>query len=256
MKKRKTVVDILQMKGKETISSLTAYDCVTAALLERAGCDILLVGDSLGNVLLGYPHTLQVTMEDMLRHAAAVARGSKQALLVADMPFLSYQAGLESALQNAGRFLAESGVQAVKIEGGKRNQMLIQRMVEIGIPVMGHIGMTPQSVHTFGGYRRTGKTSRDAETLMQEALAIEEAGAFAIVLECVEHEVAAKITSELKIPTIGIGSGEACDGQVLVINDLLGYSLQPPPGFVKPAIDLAAMVSETVSNYIQQLKKS
>lgn len=256
MEKRKTIHDIVAMKGKEAICSLTAYDTVTATLLDRAGCDIILVGDSLGNVVLGYPDTLEVTMSDMLRHASAVARGSKTALLVADMPFLSYQTDRSQALTNAGTLIATAHMQAIKLEGGKRNSELISNLVDIGIPVMGHIGITPQSRHTIGRFHRVGKTADESSFLIEEALAVEKAGAFAVVLECIQPEVAATITQELKIPTIGIGCGPDCDGQILVINDLLGYCIESPPAFVKPAVNLATLVSETVGNFVSQLKAS
>lgn len=254
MNHRRTTIDILKMKGKEKISCLTAYDYVTAGLLDQANCDLILIGDSLGNVVLGHETTLQVTMNDIVRHSQAVARGSQKALLVADMPFLSYQTNPSTALENAGRLLQEGGVQAVKLEGGKKVQRLVKKMVQMGVPVLGHIGMTPQSVYTFGGYKRTGATADEAQLLLDDALALQKAGAFAVVLECVQHEVTKKITANLQIPTIGIGSGDDCDGQILVINDLLGYGLTPPPPFAKPAIQMANIVRETVSTYVQRVK--
>jgi 3-methyl-2-oxobutanoate hydroxymethyltransferase len=253
--KRRTVIDILKMKGNEIISCLTAYDVVTAGLLDRAGCDILLVGDSLGNVVLGYDTTIPVTMEDIIHPAKAVSRGSSQALLVADMPFLSYQTDQSKAIENAGRLLQAGGVQAVKLEGGSRNQKLIETLTNIGIPVMGHLGVLPQSVNASGGYKRIGNSNTESEFLIHEAQVLEKAGVFALVLECVHHDLAAEITGKIKIPTIGIGSGDACDGQVLVINDLLGYNLTPPPSFVSPVLNLASQVQEAVGSYVQKLKK-
>ena len=242
------------MKGKEAIVSLTAYDHVTAGLEERCGVDILLVGDSLGNVILGYENTLSVTLDDMIRHSAAVARGSQKALIVTDMPFLSFQTSVEDALRNAGKLLTLGGAQAVKLEGGKRNVETVKRLTEAGIPVMGHVGLTPQSYHITGGYKKVGKTNQEKEFVFSEAVTLEKAGAFSVVLECIDYSLAADVTKELKVPTIGIASGKACDGQVLVINDLLGYGLEPPP-FLKPHINLAAIVQETIQNYVDEVKK-
>src|SRR5689334_10867081 len=208
-------------RGKPVVV-LTAYDYSAARLVDAAGVHIILVGDSLGNTVLGHRGTIPVTMEDMLRHTAAVVRGTTNALVVGDMPFLSYQAGEDEAIRNAGRFLKEAGCQAVKIEGGRVVAPLIRKLVGYGIPVMAHIGLTPQSEHQLGGYRVQGRTARGARELLEDALAIEDAGAFSVVLEYVAAPAASLISDRLDIPTIGIGSGAGCDGQVLVFHDLLG----------------------------------
>ena len=251
---RRTTADIRAMKGKTQISCLTAYDAVTSTLLDRAGCDILLVGDSVGNVMLGFDDTLSVTMEDMVRHSAAVRRGSEKALIVTDMPFLSFQVSHQQAIENAGRLMVEGGAQAVKIEGGRRNKELVQKLILAGIPVMGHVGILPQAHNVFGNYCKRGKTEEDILSLIGSAKALEEAGAFSVVLECLTDEAAARVTAEISIPTIGIGSGKNCDGQVLVINDLLGYFTSPPPSFATPKVDLAAIVLETAKQFVDELK--
>ncbi|MDH7576687.1 MAG: 3-methyl-2-oxobutanoate hydroxymethyltransferase [Bacillota bacterium] len=231
---RVTTVTLQEMKAKgEKITLLTAYDYPTARILDEAGIDILLVGDSLGNVILGYENTLSVTMAEMIHHTKAVARGARRALVVGDLPFLSYQVSIGEALRNGGRFLQEAGAQAVKLEGGKERAETVRALVETGIPVMGHLGLTPQSVHQLGGYRVQGRTEEAARRLMEDALALEEAGIFALVLECIPAKVAAEITSRLRVPTLGIGAGPACDGQVLVTHDLLGLTGRRVPKFVK-----------------------
>ncbi len=225
--------ELTRMKGRgEKISVLTAYDYAWGRIIDEAGIDVALVGDSLGMVVLGYETTLQVTMEDMVRHTAAVARGAKRALVVADMPFLTYQASDEDAIRNAGRLVQEGGAQVVKLEGGGSVVESIRRIVEIGIPVMGHVGLTPQSVHQLG-YRTQGADAANAERIAKEALALQQAGVCAVVLEKVPSELAARITSELTIPTIGIGAGPGCDGQVLVTHDILGMYDRFVPPFVK-----------------------
>lgn len=252
--KRLTTRDIGAMKHRgENIAMLTAYDHVTAGLLDQSGIDILLVGDSLGNVVLGYETTVPVSLDDMIRHASAVQRGSKHALVVCDLPF-GTATDPDTALRNAIRILQETGCQAVKIEGGAWAAPIVARLVQQGIAVMAHIGLTPQAVHQLGGYYRHGKTEDEAATLLADAVALQAAGAFAIVLEVIVPEVAKHITEQLDIPTIGIGSGEDCAGQVLVINDLIGLGVNPPPSFAKPKVDVAAVVREAAAAYITDVK--
>lgn len=243
------------MKGRERVAMLTAYDVVTARCLDEAGADILLVGDSVGNVVYGFDTTLPVTLELMLAHTGAVVRGSQRALVVTDLPFMSYQVSTEQALQNAARCLAEAGAQAVKMEGADATVLQsIARLVECGIPVLGHIGLRPQSVHQMGGYYMHGKDDAAAERLMREALALQQAGCFAVVLECVALPVAREITAALQILTVGIGSGDVCDGEVLVINDVLGYSPGRAPKFAPPRADLKTVVTEAARAYVQHTK--
>lgn len=251
---RKTILDILKMKGTAPIAMLTAYDYPMAHMLDEAGVDVLLVGDSVGNVIYGAENTLGVTVDDIVRHARAVARGARQALVVADMPFGSYQASAGAAVNHAARMLAEGGAHAVKLEGGVAVAATIRRLVEVGIPVMGHVGLTPQSVHQLGGYRIHGKTNLEAKKVFEDARAVEKAGAFAVVLECVEAELARTISQELAIPTIGIGSGPGCDGQVLVTNDLMGLTVSPVPKFVEPLADLRPLVTETARRFVDKVK--
>lgn len=252
--KRLTTRDIRAKKRSgENIAMLTAYDYVTAALLDQAGIDILLVGDSLGNVVLGHETTLPVTLDDMIRHAAAVQRGTNHALVVCDLPF-GTATDPDTALRNAVSLLQQTGVQAVKIEGGAAAAPIVSRLVGQGIAVMAHIGLTPQSVHQLGGYYRHGKQEAEARELIAAAKALQEAGAFAIVLEFLVPELAAEITQLLDIPTIGIGSGPDCAGQVLVINDLIGLSVSPPPSFAKPKADVAAIVRAAATAYIAEVK--
>ncbi len=254
---RKTILDIKKIKMQgEKITMLTAYDFGMASVLDECDIDILLVGDSLGNVVLGYDTTLPVTMEDMLHHTKAVARGSRKAMIVADMPFLSYQVSPEIAMANAGRFLKEADAQAVKLEGGRENAAIVQKMTRAGIPVMAHLGLTPQSVHQLGGYKVQGKKDDAAERIMQDAVILEEAGAFSLVLECVPEKLAAEITGALSIPTIGIGAGVHCDGQVLVINDILGMNDRMTPKFVKKYANLSHEIRNAVRHYIQDVKTS
>lgn len=223
----------LKKKRGEMLTMLTAYDYPTALAVDEAGIDAILVGDSLGMVVLGYETTLPVTMEDMLHHCKAVARGAKNPLLIGDMPFMSYQVSVEQALTNAGRFLQEASMDAVKLEGGVERAEAVRRMVEAGIPVMGHIGLTPQSINTFGGFRMQGKTASAAKKLIDDAEALQEAGAFSVVLEAVPVQLAKLISQRLMIPTIGIGAGVGCDGQVLVTHDLVGQFDRFTPKFVK-----------------------
>ncbi|HUV29951.1 MAG TPA: 3-methyl-2-oxobutanoate hydroxymethyltransferase [Acidobacteriota bacterium] len=242
-------------RGKK-IAVLTAYDCITARLLDQAGIDSILVGDSAGNVIHGFRSTLPVTMDIMVAHTAAVARGTETALVVADMPFLSYQPSEETAIRNAGRFLKEGGAEAVKMEGGLEMVPTVRRLVECGIPVMGHIGMTPQSIHRLGGPRVQGRGEESRAYLLESALALEEAGCFSMVLELIEKTTAARITAELKTAaTIGIGAGPDCDGQVLVINDILG--LREPgfkPKFLREYADLSTAITDAVERYISDVE--
>jgi len=254
---RKTILDIKKMKTLgEKITMLTAYDYGMASILDESDIDILLVGDSLGNVVLGYESTLPVTMDDMVRHTQAVARGSQKAMLVADMPFLSYQVSPESALANAGRLLKEGNAQAVKLEGGREHADIVHKMTYAGIPVMAHLGLTPQSVNQLGGYKVQGKQEDAAEIIMQDAKCLEEAGAFSLVLECVPEKLAAEITAALSIPTIGIGAGVHCDGQVLVVNDMLGMNDRMTPKFVKKYAQLNVDIKNAVKLYIKDVKTS
>lgn len=252
--KRLTTRDIQSLTQRgEKIAMLTAYDHVTASLLDQSGIDILLVGDSLGNVVLGYETTLSVTLSDMIRHAAAVQRGSNRAMVVCDLPF-GTATDPETALRSAVAVLQETGCQAVKIEGGAAAVPTVARLVGQGIAVMAHIGLTPQAVHQLGGYYRHGKTDTEARKLIEAAQALQEAGAFAIVLEMVVPDLAARITELLDIPTIGIGSGPDCAGQVLVINDLIGLEIGPAPSFARPRADVATIVRDAVSAYIADVK--
>src|SRR5215467_10812954 len=224
------VPDLRTMKERgEKIAVLTAYDSTMARLLDRAGIDVILVGDSAGMVVLGFDNTLPVTLEMMIHHTAAVSRGVKRALIVADMPFLTFQLSLEEAMRNAGRLIQEGGAAAVKIEGGRQIAETARRLVDIGIPVMGHLGLTPQSVHQLGGFRPQGRDSEAADRLVKDAELLERAGVFSIVLESIPSDLAGRISANLKIPTIGIGAGTQCDGQVLVSHDALGLSETAPP---------------------------
>ena len=212
----------------EPIVCVTAYDFPTARLADEAGVPVILVGDSLGNAVLGYDSTLPVTLADMLHHARAVARGARNALVIADMPFMTYQPSADDAMRNAGRLLQEGGAQAVKLEGGRTVAPTVQRLTDAGVPVMGHVGLLPQSVHQTGGYRPQGRTAEQARTLLDDALALQEAGAFAVVIESVPADVAAEVTRRLAVPTIGIGAGAGCDGQIQVLHDILGLSRRTP----------------------------
>ena len=258
-----TVPELLQRKtlavnssNNKKITCLTAYDYAMSRLVDEAGVDIVLVGDSLGMVVLGYRSTLPVTLEEMLHHTKAVRRGVQRALLVADMPYGSYHGEIGEALRNALRFVKESGAEAVKIEGGERRLELIARLTEAEIPVMGHIGLTPQSVNPMGGYRVQGKTPRSADQLLRDARAVEAAGAFAIVLEGIPRELAAEITRTVQIPTIGIGAGPDCDGQVLVLHDLLGLTFQEPPKFARRYANLGEVISQAVREYCVDVQDS
>ena len=243
-----TVRDLRTFKERgERFVMLTAYDFPTARILDEAGMPVLLVGDSLANNILGYENTLPVTMEEMLHHTRPVARGAKNALVVGDMPFLSYQTSLEDGIRNAGRFLKEGGAHAVKLEGAMLE--LTGALVERGIPVMGHVGLTPQSVHAMGGYRVQGKSEEDARRLLDQAHALEKSGIFSLVLEGIPAPLAAQITESMSVPTIGIGAGPHCDGQVLVITDLLGLGVGSYPKFVKPYADLRGEITRAVQTF-------
>ncbi|EGO65088.1 3-methyl-2-oxobutanoate hydroxymethyltransferase [Acetonema longum] len=239
--------------GKK-ITMLTAYDFSMAKLLDDSGIDMLLVGDSLGNVILGYDSTLPVTMEDMIHHTRAVSRGAQKAMVVADMPFMSYQVSVEDALRNAGRLMKEAGAQAVKLEGGREVRAAVEAIVQAGIPVIGHLGLTPQAVHSLGGFKVQGKSREDAKKILEDAKILEESGVFAIILECVPALLAEKITHSLAIPIIGIGAGAQCDGQVLVTHDLLGIYSGFSPKFVKKFADLHSSVTEAILGYKTQVE--
>ncbi|MFH2011420.1 MAG: 3-methyl-2-oxobutanoate hydroxymethyltransferase [Pseudomonadota bacterium] len=250
-----TILDLQKMKDEgEKITMLTAYDFPTARILDACGVDILLVGDSVGNVVLGQANTLPVSIEDMIHHTKAVAKGCKNALVVIDMPFMSYQTSIEDAKRNAGRMIKESGAEVVKLEGGANMEDTIRAITDIDIPVMAHIGLTPQSIHKMGGYRIQGREDKQGQKLLADAVAVERAGAFSVVLEAIPSKLAKEITKKLKIPTIGIGAGVNCDGQVLVINDLLGLSGDFRPKFVKKYINLEEVISKAVKEYISEVK--
>jgi len=249
-----TINDLRSIKAEgRRFAMLTAYDYPTARILDEAGIPVILVGDSLANVVLGHPTTLPVTMEEMLHHTRAVARGAPNALVVGDLPFLSYQASEEEAIRNAGRFLKEAGAHAVKLEGG--HPELIERMVSAGIPVMGHLGLTPQSVHAMGGYRVQARTEEAAERLLADALQLEKAGVFSLVLEGVPSGVAERVTASIAVPTIGIGAGPHCDGQVLVLHDLLGLSFGKPAKFVKRYAELGDEISRAVTAFKDEVEE-
>jgi len=250
-----TILDFARWKEKsERIVMITAYDALFARIFDDAGVDTILVGDSLGQVVLGLPSTLGVTMEDMVRHTGAAARGTKRAFLIADMPFLSFQAGPEEAIRNAGRLL-QAGAEAVKLEGGRSVENTIRAITRCDIPVVGHVGLTPQSVHRMGGYRVQGREEVQRQRLRDDARAVQEAGAFSVVLEGIPAELAGEITEELAIPTIGIGAGPRCDGQVLVMQDLLGLFDEFRPKFVKRFGELKKPVRDAVRAYADEVRR-
>lgn len=252
---RLTTLKIQDMKDQgEPIAMVTAYDATFAALIDEAGADLLLVGDSLGMVIQGHDNTLTVTMDQMVYHTQMVARGSQRALVVADMPFMSYQASVSDAMRNAGRLIAEGGAQAVKLEGGERAAEAIEALVNSGIPVMGHIGLTPQSVHTLGGFKVQGRGEQAAATLIEDARRLEAAGAFAIVLETVPGHVAKRVTEAVSVPTIGIGAGVDCGGQVLVCYDLLGLTNGFTPRFLKRYDELGRSVQGAATSFVNDVK--
>lgn len=248
-----TVKDFQSAKGHKKITMLTAYDYSTAKILEEAGVDCILVGDSLGMVVLGYKDTLKVTMEDMIHHIKAVTRGVEKSFVVGDMPFLSYHISVEEAIRNAGRIIQEGGAKAVKLEGGKDVLAQIEGIIRAQIPVMGHLGLTPQSVNKFGGFKVQGKEVASAKAIIEEALALEAAGVFAIVLEAIPAKLASLITEKLTIPTIGIGASVECDGQVLVTNDMLGMFSDFTPKFVRKYANIRAIMIDGVKTYIDEV---
>ncbi len=255
MKKRKTILDIGQLKQQgEKITVLTAYDYPFAKLMDAAGIDMILVGDSVGSVVSGYENTLPVTLDEMIYHCRAVVRGSEQALVIADMPFMSYQIDVRDARLNAGRLIKEGGAQAVKLEGGEHMAETIRAIVDIDIPVAGHIGLTPQSIHRMGGFKVQGRQEEQARQILADARAVEEAGAFCVVLEGIPCDLAKEITDSLSIPTIGIGAGVDCDGQVLVIHDILGLCDKYSPKFVKRYADVSETISAGISDYISEVR--
>ena len=252
---KNTVATFKQMKADgEKIAMLTAYDYSTATLMDESGVNAILIGDSLGMTMLGYEDTLSVTMEDMIHHTAAVARGAKNALVIADMPFMSYQTSVYDAVVNAGRLMKEGRAQAVKLEGGAAVCPQIKAIVDAQIPVMGHIGLTPQSINAFGGFKVQGKSEADARRILDEAKAIEEAGAFSMVLECVPAKLAELISKSVSIPTIGIGAGAGCDGQVLVYQDMLALFSDFKPKFVKHFANAGEVMKQGFAGYIQEVK--
>ena len=251
-----TIPKIKEKKRRgEKITMLTAYDYPMARIIDQVGVDIILVGDSLANVVLGYSNTLPVTMEEMLHHTRAVARGCQQALLVADMPYLSYHIDTKETIRNAGRFVKESGAEAVKVEGGKKRREVISRILDLEIPVMGHIGLTPQSIHQMGGYRVQGNTLEQSTALMEEARLLEETGVFSIVLEGIPEEVAQIITQQVSVPTIGIGAGRFCDGQVLVVHDMLGFFEEFKPKFVRRYANLHQEIKGAVKQFLSDVRE-
>ena len=251
-----TIPDLARMKGQgKRIVVLTCYDALFARLLDESGVDVLLVGDSVEQVLGGSPNTLSATLDQMVYHTTLVRRGAERALVICDMPFLTYQVSVADAIRNCGRVLAETGCHGVKLEGGQAVAPTVRALVEVGIPVMGHLGLTPQSVHTLGGYRVQGREPDDARRLLDDAKALEEAGAFAIVLELIPAPLASQVTKAVAIPTIGIGAGPACDGQVLVLHDMLGLNDRFAPKFLKRYANLAADVREAVKLYGDEVRE-
>ena len=256
MRDKITKATILDMRKRgEKIVALTSYDYLCARIVDEAGVDMILVGDSLGMVVLGFENTLPVTMEEIIHHCKAVSRAHPRALLAADMPFMSYQASVEDAVRNAGRLVKEGGAECVKLEGGKRYVPVIEAIVQASIPVVGHLGLTPQSLHQFGGYRVQGKDSESADGLVSDAKALERAGCFAIVLEGIPWQLAGRITEAISIPTIGIGAGPHCSGQILVVHDMLGICDKPLPRFVKKYDELGLRMREAVSNYVREVRE-
>lgn len=251
---KNTVVTFRESKGQEKLVMLTAYDYSTARVMDMAGVDALLVGDSLGMVMLGYPDTLSVTVDDMVRHCAAVARGTQKALVVCDMPYMSYHVSVEDTVRNAARLMIEGRAQAVKLEGGAEFAAEVRALTRASIPVMGYLGLTPQSVNAFGGFKVQGKTMAAAQKLLDDARALQEAGAFALVLECVPAPLAERVTQALAIPVIGIGAGAGCDGQVLVWQDMTGMTLSHLPRFVKRFGEVGASLRSAVEAYTREVR--
>lgn len=255
MTSKVTTTALLEMKQKgHRIAALTAYDAPTARLLDETGVDVVLVGDSVGNVKLGYENTLPVTVEEMLHHVRAAKRGNSRALLVADMPYLSYELDPREAVRHAGRMVKEGGAEAVKLEGGMEIAPIVKELLRVNIPVMGHLGLTPQAVHRLGGYKVQGRKPQEAEKLATDARILEGAGIFALVLECVPAELAREITRKASIPTIGIGAGRECDGQILVVDDILGLTPEPAPKFVKRYAGLREESLRAVRSFVQEVR--
>jgi 3-methyl-2-oxobutanoate hydroxymethyltransferase len=250
-----TVPALISAKGSEKIAMLTAYDAPSAALVDEAGVDVLLVGDSVEMAVYGQPNTLSATMDSMLRHARAVSSAARRALVVGDMPFLSYQTDPKDAVANAGRFLAEGGCAAVKVEGGRRVLAAVEAILSADIPVMGHVGLTPQSFHKFGGFKVQGRQAGAAREIVEDAVALSQAGCFAVVLECVPQALAAEITQTISIPTIGIGAGASCDGQVLVFHDVMGLNRLFQPKFVRRYADLSSTIVEAAKRYTKDVRE-
>ena len=251
---KNTIVTFREAKGQGKLVMLTAYDYSTAQVMDMAGVDALLVGDSLGMVMLGYPDTLSVTVDDMVRHCAAVARGAQKALVVCDMPFMSYHVSVEETVRNAGRLMTEGRAQAVKLEGGAEFAAEVRALTRASIPVMGHLGLTPQSVNAFGGFKVQGKSMAAGQKLLDDARALQDAGAFALVLECVPAPLAERVTQALSIPVIGIGAGAGCDGQVLVWQDMTGMTLSHLPRFVKRFGEVGASLRSAVEAYAREVR--
>jgi 3-methyl-2-oxobutanoate hydroxymethyltransferase len=250
-----TASHLVDMKKKgEKISMLAAYDYSTALKIDEAGVDVILIGDSLGMVILGYDSTLPVTMDEMIHHTGAVSRAAKRSMVIGDMPFMSYHASADDAVRNAGRFLKEAGAHGIKLEGGREVSEVVKRISSAGIPVMAHLGLTPQSIHKLGGYKVQGRDKTSAERMLEDSKILEDSGAFSVVLECVPEALADKITRSLTIPTIGIGAGVHCDGQVLVVNDMLGMYKGFTPKFVKKYVDLDPMLNNAFQQYIDDVK--
>ncbi len=255
MGRKMTVPEIRGMKEKgEKIVCLTAYDYCFARILDEAGIDLMLVGDSLGSVVQGHDSTLPVTVDDVIYHTRAVIRGRRRALVVSDMPFMTFQLGADEAKRNAGRLVQEGGAESVKLEGGVTQAATIEALVKMGVPVMGHVGLTPQSVHQFGGYRIQGRGEADARAILDDAMAVEQAGAFAVVLEGIPVQLAKEITQRLSIPTIGIGAGMHCDGQILVVHDMLGLFDDFTPRFVKQYANLKHTIGGAVQSYMEEVR--
>ena len=256
MSSQKVLISDLQQKkkNKHAITMLTAYDYPSATLVDEAGLDIILVGDSVAMTVLGYPDTVSITVDEMVHHCKAVARGAKRAFLIGDMPFLSYQIDAKEAIRNAGRFIKEARMDAVKLEGGREVMESVRAIIDAGIPVMGHLGLTPQTATKLGGYKVQGKTEKSAKRMLEDAVALEQAGCFALVLEAVPSKLAESITAEINIPTIGIGAGPACDGQVLVFHDILGLFDQFTPRFVKQYANLREPILNAIRTYRQEVE--
>jgi 3-methyl-2-oxobutanoate hydroxymethyltransferase len=255
VRKKVTKNTLLEMKSKgDKIAALTSYDYLSTRILDASGVDLILVGDSLGMVIMGYDNTLPVTMEEIIHHLKAVSRAKPRAMVAGDLPFMSYQASVEDAVRNAGRLVKEGGAESVKLEGGERYVPVIEAIVQASIPVIGHLGLTPQSLYQFGGYVVQGKDESSAERMVRDAKSLERAGCFAVVLECIPWQLAARITGEVSIPTIGIGAGPHCDGQVLVLHDMLGIHVEQLPRFVKMYDEVGERIQQAAVQYVKDVK--